>query len=127
MLHIKIAIFMLPDMRGNQVGAYILYASAFLTDYLNLIGRSGNQFVLCGQLSLLAFVGVQHMGVQKQVQRVIDRPDRYMLRLAGLYQLLRRERLRQLAECRQNHIPHLRRTHLMLTQIAKEDGLRILI
>ena len=97
MLHIKISIFMFLDMCGYQVGAQSLYASAFLADNLNLIGCSGYQFVLCSQLPLLTFVCVQHMGIQKQIQRVIDRSDRYMLRLAGCYQLLRREWLWQLA------------------------------
>ena len=104
--------------------AYGLYASAFLTDHLDLIARGSNEFVLGCPLPFLAFVGMQYMRIQKEIKGIVHRSNGYALRHTGCYQLFRRERLWQCADLFQDHVAYFGGTHLVVAHIPVQTVLR---
>ncbi len=96
-------------------------ASAFAADELHMrSGCSRIQFILRYRLSISAVIDLDDLRLDKQIQRIIDRPGRDMLRLARLLQLCSGEGLFQKAGLRQNHFPDYGGSHTVRLDIVPQ-------
>lgn len=95
MLHIKIRVLTFLYQGCDRFVGDVRHPSAFRTNDLQSVCRSGDEFVLGSRFAPLALGSPKDLRFHKGIQRVIYRSYRYSFRFAGPLQLLRRKGLRQ--------------------------------
>ena len=106
LMDVEIGVFPFFNELCNRFVGEINGASAFLAYKLHVLARVVDNLVLRGYMSALTLMTANNLRFRADIQRVIDRPDRYSLLLTNRYQLFRQERLMQVAHLLKNHVPH---------------------